>query len=398
MVRAVFRPIVAPLRRNPGATRHGAVDAGVVSQEHTAELSHPHVTAEAQADRIEGLDGLRLVAVLIVLARHLDYSDKVPGGFGVSVFFFISGLLITRLILAEERDRGRMDITGFFLRRFIRLIPPLALMGAMTIPVLAYLYPAEFNWTQILFAFGYLGNIFPLLVDFHGWRDGLVAFEPLWSLAVEEHFYLMLPVVLLITRSMRARIWVVFLAGCLGPLALRAYAVFSLPPELADAFNYRFTFTRIDAMGWGVLLTLLLHAGWLRAEVLSRHGHLLLWGGAALSVLSMVHWSVDYEIAWKYTPQTIAIGMGVAALVFAENQQWLRTILERRWVRFFGKASYEIYLWHLPIYLIVLAFAERGPGVTLLVSIITLAVAGVSYLLVTGLVAPLRRRLGSRRF
>ncbi|KPH58051.1 acyltransferase [Novosphingobium sp. ST904] len=83
---------------------------------------------------VSGLDGLRLVAVAIVIAAHYQLVPYIPGGFGVSIFFFISGFLITRLMLAEEKTYGQIALGRFYVRRFIRLLPPLALMGTSQCP------------------------------------------------------------------------------------------------------------------------------------------------------------------------------------------------------------------------------------------------------------------------
>ncbi|QIV81157.1 acyltransferase family protein [Mycolicibacterium frederiksbergense] len=156
---------------------------------------------------VYGLDGLRLLAVLIVVIRHYEVVMVLPGGLGVSIFFFISGFLISRLLLAEEHKSNRpILLKPFYIRRFIRLLPPLLLMGVVCVPLLFIFYPADFSLIQIALSFVYLGNIVKFGALVWGWPEGYQAIEPLWSLAVEEHFYLLLPPALLLFKSMRSRI------------------------------------------------------------------------------------------------------------------------------------------------------------------------------------------------
>lgn len=305
---------------------------------------------------VSGLDGLRLGAVAIVIVRHYGIIPILPGGFGVSVFFFISGFLISRLMLAEEKRTGTIGLGNFYIRRCIRLLPPLLLMGIVVVPALHALDPASFSVSQVALSFLYLGNVHKIGVDLLGWNEGYPALEPLWSLAVEEHFYLLLPPVLLLVRSLRARTAVV-IAAIIGALALRMI-VGIMDPAHADTVNYNFTLTRLDAIAWGVLLTLLLEGGVLNVEWINRHGNLLLWGGCAAMLASMVHWSAYYEDVLKYTPQSIAIGIAFCGLIFSSKTRALRGLIESKPITHLGKISYEMYLWHLPIYFIILSFTN----------------------------------------
>lgn len=356
----------------------------------------PAMSSEANFGRIAGLDGLRLLAVTIVLLRHFEVSTLIPGGLGVTVFFFISGFLITRLLLAEEAEAGRLDLPAFFVRRFVRLLPPLLLMGAVAIPLLVLFLPQRLDWMSALFNFAYLGNFYGIYEKLAGQATGPTAFGALWSLAVEEHFYLLLPLVFVFLKDIRARIWAVLALACVFPMLLRAIMLQTLPPDLADAVNYSFTLTRIDSIGWGVLLAMSLHAGWLDSLFSRRNGWFLLVGGAACTVLATLSWSENYAIAWRYTPQTIAIGCGVAAVTLAPGMGWLRGFLEWRPVAFFGRASYEVYLWHLPIFYLLAQYVPGRATVILLALVLTLSISAVCYLTTTRLSRDLRRTYGSR--
>ncbi|MPS68105.1 MAG: acyltransferase [Novosphingobium sp.] len=354
----------------------------------TAHTNQTH----ARFGYVSGLDGLRLVAVAIVIAAHYQLVPYIPGGFGVSIFFFISGFLITRLMLAEEKAYGQIALGRFYVRRFIRLLPPLALMGIVAVPLLALTDPAGFSWSQVLLSFSYLGNVHKIGSRLLGWNAGYDALEPLWSLAVEEHFYLLLPPVLLLVRGSAGRIRMIS-AVLAGALVLRML-VWAATPRFADDINYNFTLTRIDAIGWGVLLTLLLDAGRIGQAWIERHAAVLLWGGALAMLLSLIHWSGFYETAFKYTPQSIAIGAAFCGAIFPARNAWVRRIAELPAIRYLGKTSYELYLWHYPVY----SLAERfvvSPHLRAVLSLAaTIAISSLAYSLTTRRLAPLRKRFG----
>ena len=113
---------------------------------------------------IPGLDGLRALAVLIVIAAHFGLGHIVPGGFGVTVFFFISGFLITRLLIAERASQGQIHLQNFYLRRLLRLVPALVFMvvgSTLYFMMMGYGGP---TLTEFLAAIFYFTNIFQVLV------------------------------------------------------------------------------------------------------------------------------------------------------------------------------------------------------------------------------------------
>jgi peptidoglycan/LPS O-acetylase OafA/YrhL len=349
---------------------------------------------KAQFGYVFGLDGLRLLAVLIVVVRHYELVMILPGGFGVSIFFFISGFLISRLLLAEEHRFNRpIALKPFYIRRFIRLLPPLLLMGVVAVPALYFLYPDEFSPIQIILSFSYLGNITNFGALAWGWNIGYPAIEPLWSLAVEEHFYLLLPPALLLFRTPKSRV-IVMIVAIIVPLILRVWAYEVMNTQLADQFNYHFTFTRLDSIACGVLLTLLLDTGWLRPPSKRLVGHFLVVGGGLLMLASMVHWTNAYEIAWKYSFQSLAIGVFFVGVVFAPNYDWLRRILEWKPISHLGKISYELYLWHFPILAILLAVLPNRALAIPVALVATLGISEVAYRLTTKRLAGVRRRFG----
>src|ERR671913_366524 len=170
-----------------------------------------------------GLDGLRALAVMAVLLYHADLG-WIPGGFlGVEVFFVISGYLITALLLSERRHEGSIDLKNFWLRRARRLLPALYVLLVVTLAFAVVFLPGEVVGLRgdVLAAFGYVTNWF-LIFGQESYFEAVgrpSVLQHLWSLAVEEQFYLIWPIVLAVglgigaTRLRRRRVLIVTLAG-----------------------------------------------------------------------------------------------------------------------------------------------------------------------------------------
>src|SRR5919202_3192462 len=146
---------------------------------------------------LSGLDGLRALAVIAVLLYHAELG-WLPGGFlGVEIFFVISGYLITSLLLAEWRQRGRIGLAAFWLRRARRLLPALYLLLAVTLAFAVVFLPGEVAGLRndAIAAFGYVTNWYLVLANkpYFETVGRPPPLQHLWSLAVEEQFYLLWP-------------------------------------------------------------------------------------------------------------------------------------------------------------------------------------------------------------
>lgn len=194
---------------------------------------------------IPALDGLRSAAIIIVMCSHVGLEKIFPGQFGVTLFFFLSGYLITTLLRSEVQEHGRIDFRRFYLRRVVRIMPPMYI----TIAFLAILSLAglihPLTWTGLPFDLFFLTNYFPM----SGMPIGL------WSLAVEEHFYIGFPLILalLVRRFSFAHCAAIFLGLCAVVLAVRIGEVH----RLTDFAQVNFwTHTRIDSILFGAILAL----------------------------------------------------------------------------------------------------------------------------------------------
>lgn len=147
-------------------------------------------------DKIPSLDGLRAISIIIVLLSHCGLQHVIPGRLGVTIFFFLSGYLITTLLLSEHARTGTISIRQFYVRRALRLMPPLIIMLliAYTLTFLKLL-PGSVSVNGLLAQVFYFANYYMIFTP--GGGDVPYGTGLLWSLAVEEHFYIVYPLLLL---------------------------------------------------------------------------------------------------------------------------------------------------------------------------------------------------------
>lgn len=200
---------------------------------------------------IHSLDGLRAVSILLVLVGHTGVSDSIPGGFGVTVFFFLSGFLITTLLQQEYLRDGSISMPRFYARRVIRLMPPLLLtILASILLVLTGLAQGQLDamtlFSQIFFIFNYY--------SVYGEPLGIDGLGVLWSLSVEEHFYFVWPTIFVLLMSRRLRLAHIF-GMLLAFLAWRYVRVYGF--EDSEWTIYILTDTRFDSLLFGCLLAIL---------------------------------------------------------------------------------------------------------------------------------------------
>ncbi|MEZ5946595.1 MAG: acyltransferase [Hyphomonas sp.] len=367
-------------------------------------LPEYRLSARAGYGYIPGLDGVRCLAVAIVMIAHAGYERIVPGGLGVTVFFFISGFLITRLLLAEASEKGRIGIGNFYIRRFLRLLPALYVMLAVTSVALIVLGTPPLL-REVATALTYTANYLFVALEF---QDAAAAagqglpgvrvapWSHLWSLAVEEHFYLLFPLLLMLNLQNLKRMAWICLGLCAAALAWRLTTLHVL--HWPSNYNYVATDTRIDSLVWGCLLSLLLHIApdgawrrWLTGLI-----PFILAGG--LVVFSLVYRDDMFRESFRYTIQGIALFIGVLNLYFWRPLDFALKLLEVPLVSWLGRVSYGLYLWHMPVYDLTqqITGLEPGGAVFLLVAVgVTLLVTSLSFYLVERPVVALRKRFGA---
>lgn len=338
---------------------------------------------------IPGLDGLRALAVLIVLVAHMGFEHIIPGGFGVTVFFFISGFLITRLLLAESDKQGRIGLKHFYTRRFVRLYPALIFMilGSTALYGLSGIgLPTVTHFFAALF---YFGNIFHVFNE-----TTVMPWTHLWSLAVEEHFYLMFPLLMVFCRGNWRKTAYALIGVIIFAVVWRTYILTStsLPGQV---YNYMMTDTRIDSLAWGCLLSVGLHLS-------GDHRRFKLLLGLIPSMLAIGGLLVSFLIrdeTFRYTVRFTLQGASLFVLVL--NFYYWQTIrFAIRWLEFrplawVGQISYALYLWHVPIYGFMHHFVERSPHMIATTITLSFAISAFSFYIVEKPFVALRRKFGS---
>ena len=173
---------------------------------------------------IAPLDGMRAVAILLVVVAHFGFGNVIPGGFGVTIFFFISGFLISRLLIAEYAQNGEINIRYFYIRRLLRLGPALVIMLFM-IAIANVLMGLPVPGHELLAGLTYTMNYYLIVHQ----SNPVLPIGVLWSLAVEEHYYLLYPLLLALLWRKKTRFLKYLVLACVasshlenGPLSVTA--------------------------------------------------------------------------------------------------------------------------------------------------------------------------------
>jgi peptidoglycan/LPS O-acetylase OafA/YrhL len=326
------------------------------------------------------LDGLRAVAVVLVIADHCNVPIFNQGYFGVD----LSGFLITRLLTDEIDATGRIDLSRFYLRRLLRLTPPLLLFLA------AYLLIAPSVWPQFDFASHArdVGLVALYLSDYSQafWHNPKVLVHT-WSLSVEEHFYLIWPFVILSLARIELRWRVAILVGIY--LLASTWRVFEYGVTGWDSTYYRFD-TRISGLVCGSLLAICLKHRALISERAANTAGLIAWA-ALILCLTIGFWGAPWSMTvMPNVAHVAAIGLLISA---STRDSWVSSILSAPPLVGIGAISYGMYLWHYPV---AVYFRDHTPWhlTAPVVLGFSIVMATISYLAIERPLQRYRRSLG----
>ncbi|MBL8279197.1 MAG: acyltransferase [Pelomonas sp.] len=335
-----------------------------------------HAAAPARHAYNLGLQGMRGIAILLVLLNHAHVPGFQGGFIGVDVFFVISGYLIGGLLLRELQTTGRIDLWAFYARRVRRLLPAAVLLILVVLLGIRFLY-APHEQDELLSSARasalYAANLWfaSRPTDYFGGHTEANPLLHLWSLAVEEQFYLFWPLLMLAVcrgaggADPRRRVTALIVGA--GVVSLAACIVVSLVH-----FKYAFFLTPMRVWEFGAGMLVAMRPGWSRAlspRALQGVGVFAL---AALAVANLrFDGSLQFPGFWAVIPVAAAVGL----LLAAERGQasWVGRLLEARPLRWVGDCSYSVYLWHWPV-LIAAAVWTSTPGPLLTASLVVLSV------------------------
>jgi peptidoglycan/LPS O-acetylase OafA/YrhL len=375
------------------------VSSVVTSPARAADPRRGHGSDASTAHRFgykPALDGLRAVAVVSVMAYHFG-AAWAPGGFlGVDMFFVLSGYLITSLLLVEWSGTRTLDLTAFWARRARRLLPALFLVLA-AIALWAMLAArsdrldtirADSLWTL------FYGANWHFIASGQSYFDLFSEASPLrhaWSLAIEEQFYLVWPLVTFAClRLARGRHWLLATV-CVGGTAASALVMTRLYDPADPSRAFYGTDTRAGQLLLGALLAIVL-VNWSPATTGARRAVLgagALGAGFCLWAIVVVH---DTS-SWLYHGGYVLFAIATAAmimLVVSPQRSFLQAALVPRPIRWIGAISYGLYLWHWPVAIALSAprTGLSGLGLAALRVAVTFGAATLSYYLVE---VPIRR-------
>ncbi len=335
------------------------------------EAAAPEVAAAAsqasgkKAWRAPGLDGVRALAVLAVLGFHEGLS-WLPGGFlGVDVFFVLSGFLITDILASKFARDGRVGLNTFWQRRARRLLPALGLMLATVTAAVTVLEPSQRSTLPpaLLGAVTYTSNWWQAFAhqSYFSLYGPPPVYQHLWSLAVEEQFYLIWPLVLTVVLIvLRYRVLRVVFAWTAAIAS--AYAMFALyVPGKDPSLVYYGTDTHASALLIGAALALT----WPLAKVAAAASKLRLsfdvLGAIGLLVLGWAAWHFSGADRFVYPFGLVIAALAAGGLVLAAAAPGrIGGLLSWAPLRWLGVRSYGIYLWHWPVIAITVGIDARG--------------------------------------
>lgn len=338
--------------------------------------------------RNKRLDILRCIAVVLVLLCHADFHTRLMtvGWVGVDLFFVLSGFLISGLLFAEYKKRGAIDFKRFLIRRALKIYPAFYLLLLAT---LAY----QLRFHQL----SPLNRYFAEMFYFQNY--GAAIWDQTWSLAVEEHFYILLPLFLLWLQRKPSdaanpfRIMPrAFLFVAIACLAFRVSTVFAIPADALHSWNeykwaYATTHCRLDSLFFGVLLGYFFHFfPEALAQWVSKY-RLLLVSLAAVFLSSSLIFPLSSRFMLTFGLTMLYLGFGMALLLCF----FVRGIFSGKLAGFFaaigngfalvGMYSYSIYLWHMAVQSWGLAFLRRifHQGVTGVPELILYLIASIIF-------------------
>lgn len=340
-------------------------------------------TAQKKRKYIKGIDGLRAIAVIMVLAYHLKMPFAKSGLLGVTVFFVISGYLITGILVNEIEESGGVDLKNFWMRRIRRLLPAVLSMAVVMIFVSAVVNRVVFtkgcndllsavfgynNWWQIFRKVSYFEN-----------AGAPSPFTHCWSLAIETQFYLIYPILLILLAKARNRGKI--FATVTAVLAIISVILMGVlySPAGDPSRVYYGTDTRAFSLLIGALAAIQKEYHIIKVRIQGK-----IWAAvgsvSTLILIGMMMLISSYSSFLYYGGQAI-VSILAAFVVYAVtvSRSPLNTILGSNILKWIGDRSYSIYLWHYPIIVLMSGGKKAAWWIVILEVALSVGLAELSY-------------------
>lgn len=331
------------------------------------------------------INGLRAIAVIAVILYHADISifgrPLFTGGFlGVDIFFVVSGYIISRLLLNELKEQGTINVLNFFERRARRILPALIIVGLVTLSFCwFYILPSSLVELSksLLATLFFVSNIFFYMssVAYGAEILQITPFLHSWSLGIEEQFYLLFPILLLVFRRAPKGFLLTIFLGLLFFSLQFAELISNKYPLL----NFYMIFSRAWELTLGVLIAIIeVHYGWSKNRIAQ---HLMPISGLYLIAYSFIFFTDDMPMPGFQSLMPV-IGTGFI-LIFASKDDLVGRVLSFRLFSGIGLVSYSAYLWHYPIFILssfVISVATLTNSFLLI--LLTFFLSALSYFLI----------------
>ncbi|GAB3080498.1 acyltransferase family protein [Corynebacterium aquatimens] len=339
---------------------------------------------------VPGLDGLRTIAVLLVVGYHMNLPGFAGGLLGVGVFFTLSGYLITANLARSYFDRGDLNLGQFWVRRFRRLMPVMV-VTVVVVTILCLIFePSAMGkrGPEALSSLFYVNNWHTIIQgdSYFNRFAGLGPLDHMWSLSIEEQFYLLWPVVLTALFFLLRRPWAVTVATTVLALVSFAWMSYLVEPGMDQTRVYEGTDTRAGGLLLGAALAIWF--GYRRSRgkpVVAPEWAAGLLGACGLIVILTMAVRVERNDLFLYHSGFLILSLATVLVIVAVSNQrsiWAAALgcLPMRWI---GERSYGIYLWHLPfIYFLPTAWITNHRWWSaLFVTLASTALAAVSWTL-----------------
>ena len=321
------------------------LEQGSSTEQHCTSRSERSLAERSESFYIPSLDGIRTVAFLLVFLSHQGWQMRIPGTFGVTVFFFLSGYLITSLLRREYERTGQVDLRVFYYRRAFRILPPMFITFFASI-LLSFLgvLPNDLRLEPALYQAAFMTNYYMI---FGAYIEGIpTGCRVFWSLAVEEHFYLIFPLLFigLVSRARKITQVSIYLTICAAILVWRCVLFYGY--DTGWERIYHATDTRLDSILFGCILGVYLNPYMdlsIKFRRVTKVALYLLAG--ALILFCFVYKDPGFRNTLRYSLQGIAL-LIIFYFVVQDHKSWWFSWLNWKPIRFLGWLSYSFYLTH----------------------------------------------------